>query len=243
MASHNPALWHGLDHLGAMAPGYQADLLLLRDLEAFQPDVVLKAGRPVAEIPPAHVPEWVKNTVRISPVGMNDLRIPWEGGRARVIGLVPEQIVTRSLVEEPPRRTASPRADPTPTWRRSPSSSATSGRAASASASCAGSGCAGERSPPRSLTTRTTSSSWASTTATWRGPCSGSQSWAAAVVAADRGVQAELPLPVAGLLSDAPLSDVVAASRACNEAAAPLGCTVATPFQAFAFLALSVIPS
>ena len=51
MASLNPALYHGLDHLGAIAPGYQADLLLLPDLESFVPELVLKRGRPVAEIP------------------------------------------------------------------------------------------------------------------------------------------------------------------------------------------------
>ena len=34
--------------------------------------------------------------------------IPWEGGRARVIGLVPGQIVTEALVEELAARTASP---------------------------------------------------------------------------------------------------------------------------------------
>ena len=58
-----------------------------------------------------------------------------------------------------------------------------------------------------------------------------------------RGVKAELPLPVAGLLSDAPLAEVVERSRACNEAAARLGCRLATPFLTLSFLALSVIPS
>src|SRR4051794_14212042 len=64
-ATLNPALWHGLSRLGAIAPGYQADILLLPDLERFVPEVVLKAGRPVAEIARAEVPEWVKHTVRI----------------------------------------------------------------------------------------------------------------------------------------------------------------------------------
>jgi adenine deaminase len=63
------------------------------------------------------------------------------------------------------------------------------------------------------------------------------------VVVADGEVQAELPLPVAGLLADLPLDDVVAASRACVEAARALGCTLPSPFQSLAFLALSVIPS
>jgi adenine deaminase len=55
-------------------------------------------------------------------------------------------------------------------------------------------------------------------------------------------VLAECPLPIAGLLSDAPLADVVAQSRATNEAARVLGWTGATPFLTLAFLALSVIP-
>ena len=63
------------------------------------------------------------------------------------------------------------------------------------------------------------------------------------IVAVD-GLQvlAECLLPIAGLLSDAPLADVIAQSRACNEAAHTLGWTGATPFLTLAFLALSVIP-
>jgi hypothetical protein len=58
-----------------------------------------------------------------------------------------------------------------------------------------------------------------------------------------RGVRAELPLPVAGLLSDQPLDVVLAQSEALSDAAAALGCTVEAPFHAMSFLALSVIPS
>ena len=50
-ATLSPALWHGLAHLGAVAPGYHADLLVLPDLERFVPETVLKRGRPAAEIP------------------------------------------------------------------------------------------------------------------------------------------------------------------------------------------------
>ena len=55
-------------------------------------------------------------------------------------------------------------------------------------------------------------------------------------------VMAELPLPVAGLLADAPLAEVVERSRACNDAAHELGWTGATPFLTLSFLQLSVIP-
>src|SRR5919199_410178 len=100
MASTNPALWHGLRHLGAVAPGYQADLLVLPDLERFEPELVLKAGRPPREIERAEVPEWIKHTVRVPHLTTGDLRIPFEGGRGRVIGVIPDQIVTEQLVEE-----------------------------------------------------------------------------------------------------------------------------------------------
>src|SRR6187397_2474814 len=111
-ATLNPAAWHGLSHLGAVAPGYQADLLLLPDLERFVPDTVLKAGRPVVAIPRADVPDWVRHTVRVGALGPELFRIPWSGGRARVIGLVPGQIVTESLVEEPTARAREAVADP-----------------------------------------------------------------------------------------------------------------------------------
>ena len=74
MASHHPALWHGLDHLGAVAPGYQADLLVFPDLERFVPELVLKRGRAVDDVEPTPVPEWVRQSVRLRPVGAGRLR-------------------------------------------------------------------------------------------------------------------------------------------------------------------------
>src|SRR6266705_3044977 len=101
LATINPATWHRLWHLGAIAPGYQADMLLLPDLERFEPELTIKAGRPVEEIPEPDVPEWVKHSVRNRPVSAADFEIPWRGGKARAIGLVPDQVVTESVEVEP----------------------------------------------------------------------------------------------------------------------------------------------
>src|SRR6266581_1568956 len=101
LATINPATWHRLWHLGAIAPGYQADLLLLPDLERFEPELTLKGGRPVEEIPEPDVPEWVKHSVRNKPVNAADFQIPWDAGKARAIGLVPDQVVTESIEVEP----------------------------------------------------------------------------------------------------------------------------------------------
>ena len=62
------------------------------------------------------------------------------------------------------------------------------------------------------------------------------------VAVEDDAVVAECPLTVAGLLSEAPLADVIAQSRDCNAAAVQLGWTGATPFLTLSFLGLSVIP-
>jgi adenine deaminase len=64
------------------------------------------------------------------------------------------------------------------------------------------------------------------------------------LVVVDAGkVTAELPLPIAGLMSDLPLGEVIAASEATVAAVHALGSEVESPFQSLAFLALSVIPS
>jgi hypothetical protein len=59
------------------------------------------------------------------------------------------------------------------------------------------------------------------------------------IVVVDGGqLLAELPLPVAGILSDAPLADVVAASEEVIAAARQLGVEIEAPFQLLAFLAV-----
>src|SRR5260370_644403 len=64
MATLNPAQYHGLPHLGAVAPGYQADIVVLEDLRSFRPKMVLKRGvEPVHE--PVEIPECVRRLAQI----------------------------------------------------------------------------------------------------------------------------------------------------------------------------------
>jgi adenine deaminase len=63
------------------------------------------------------------------------------------------------------------------------------------------------------------------------------------LVAVSNGkVRAELPLPVAGLMSPASLEEVVARNREVNQAAFSLGSYLEHPFMVLSFLALPVIP-
>ena len=52
-----------------------------------------------------------------------------------------------------------------------------------------------------------------------------------------------LPLPIGGLLSDAPWTEVAAALEQLHAAAHATGCPLSNPFLALAFLPLPVIPS
>ena len=240
MASHHGALWHGLDTLGAIAPGYQADLLLLPDLERFIPEIVLKRGRAVEEISRTPVPEWVTQSVRSRPVTADDFHVAWERGHARVIGLVPDQIVTESLIAELPQAVADPERD-----------------------------LAKIAVIERHLGTGRVGLGFVKGVGLQRGAFASTFSHDAhnivvvgmddrdmahavarlvelggGLVVADGGtVTAELPLPIGGLLSDLPLADVIEGTKATVAAVQALGSPLASPFQSLAFLALSVIPS
>ncbi len=244
MATLNPATWHGLAGLGAVAPSYRADLLLLPDLERFVPDVVLTAGAPPGEIAAPSVPEWVRHTVRVAPITLGDLRIPWEeGAAARVVGIVPGQIVTEALTEVPGVSKGAAVADP----ERDLAKIAVVERHL-------GTGRIG-LGLVRGLGLR--AGAIASTVAhdahniVCAGVDDGDMARAVQrladmgggmVVVRDRGIRAELPLPVAGLLSDAPLERVLEQTEALMAAVRDLGTPLEAPFDALAFLSLSVIP-
>jgi adenine deaminase len=245
LASLNPALWHGLDRLGALAPGYQADVLVLPDLESFRPELVLKRGRQVEEIARSEVPEWIKHTVRIGPLAVERFRIEWpDEAEARVIGLVPDQIVTESLVETPTVRNGEAVADPARDLAKIAVVERHLGtgrvglgfvRGFGLERGALGSTVAHDA---HNLVVVGMNDADMTRVVERLGELGGG------IVAVEDGeALAELPLPVGGLLSDLPLAEVVERSRACTEAAERLGCRGATPFLTMSFLALSVIPS
>jgi adenine deaminase len=243
-ATLNPATWHGLSHLGAVAPGHQADLLVLPDLESFRPELVLKAGEPVGEIVRPDVPEWVRQSVRIGPLAGDHLAARSDGGPIRVIGLVTDQVVTESLIERPTVANGFAIADPDRDLAKIAVIERHLATGRVGVGFVRGSGLQG--------------GALASTVAhdahnlvvvglsddEMLAAVARAVELGGGIVAVENGrVLAECPLPVAGLLSDAPLDDVIAQSRACNDAAAALGWIGATPFLTMSFLALSVIPA
>jgi adenine deaminase len=106
MASLNAAEAYHLYDRGAVAPGFQADLIVFDDLKAFNVEMVFKNGVLVAENGKANfeVAETrlagVTDTVNFKPVTSKDLDIEMETDFARVIRLLPHSLVTESAIRK-----------------------------------------------------------------------------------------------------------------------------------------------
>lgn len=95
-----PAKRYGLTNLGAIAPGYQADFLVLSDLEKVEVEQVYYKGTQVVqkETGKHQPPEKLTKTVHIKFDGVEELRLPMSGSRAKVIEVIPGEILTNELI-------------------------------------------------------------------------------------------------------------------------------------------------
>lgn len=104
MATLNTAEYFGLKKLGAVTPGRKADLVVFENFKSFAIKQVYKNGKlvvrdgvPVYDPPTRpHVP--VRSSVNIGWLEGDEFKIPARAERARVIGIVRDQIVTEFLL-------------------------------------------------------------------------------------------------------------------------------------------------
>ena len=105
LATLNAAEYFGLKRLGAIAPGYTANLIVVGSLSRFKVDMVFYHGRLVAEQgKPLFRPgkpgrRQPVATVNIKPFGQEALRLKARGDTMPVIEVIPGQIVTRKSIE------------------------------------------------------------------------------------------------------------------------------------------------
>lgn len=98
MASLNGALCHGLSYRGAIAPGYLADLVVLSDPMEVDISAVYKEGRLVytagqtLSLPAVPVPRALKDTMHLPPVTAEDFRL--HRVPEKIIGLNPGSLIT-----------------------------------------------------------------------------------------------------------------------------------------------------
>lgn len=110
MASLNAAQCFGLRQKGAIAPGYDADFLLLDSLEEFTIAEVYKGGllaaqdgRYVGPVFETSETASVRDTVRIAELSIDSFGIPMgKSTTAHIIGINPNNLITEHLIEETP---------------------------------------------------------------------------------------------------------------------------------------------
>jgi len=108
IACRNPARWFGISGMGAIAPGYRADFVVFETMGRFEAKMVWKSGTLVAEggkllqEPVAARPP-VRDSVNIKWLVAEDFRIPVPrtAARARVIEARPGSIITGELLLSP----------------------------------------------------------------------------------------------------------------------------------------------
>ena len=249
MATLNTARWHRRDGLGAVAPGYLADIVAVPDLSQFQPAMVWKRGRLAAldgEAVPISgpcAPEWMHNSVRIPVLAADDFRVT-ANGRIRVIGIQPGSLTTRTAVARAARHHGDAVADPGRDLAKVAVIERHRGTGRIGIGFVSGFGL--QRSALASTHAHDAhnlgvvgmNDADMALAANRLREIGGGQ-----VAALDGRVVAELPCPVAGLLSELPFEEVASAAARLDEAArSDLGATYPSPLMAMSFLALTVIP-
>lgn len=243
MATINAAETYGLIGYGAVAPGYRADLVLFDNLKDFRPQLVVTDGqifRPEADLPVKPDPK-IYNSVHLAPRKPDVLRLPVEGPMP-IIQTVDGELLTRLVWEEVPTRDGAFSAGGglvklAVLERHHASSRVGLGilrglpLQAGAMATTVGHDShnlivAGDNDADMLIAIDALEE------------CGGGY-----VVVSEGRVLAKLALPVAGLMSDAPLDEILRHQQALLQAAAQLGISnTSDPFITLSFVALPVIP-
>jgi adenine deaminase len=249
MATLNTAEHFRLHDRGAIAPGRRADMVVFADLSDVRPSAVYVGGHLVARNGLMLDGQGTlrqrasAGTVRVDWARV-DLAIPATGARARVIGVIPDQIVTRHEVMEVTVENGLAVADPSRDLLKMAVIERHGRTGGVGLGFVTGVGLA------RGAIAGTVAHDHHNLVVI--GADDRSMLTAARAVADAGGGQAVadgetvlglLPLPIAGLMSDLPIEEV---RRRCEDLSAHarrLGSTLPDPFMATSFLALEVIPS
>ncbi|MBI3982817.1 MAG: adenine deaminase [Gemmatimonadetes bacterium] len=250
MATLNVAEHFRLRDRGAVAPGRRADLIVFDDLACPQPDLVYVSGQLVASggrlldgtTAPHAAHAAVSNTVHVD-WSRVDLRIPAAGKRVRVVGAIPDQIVTGHEIMDAKVESGEAVADPARDLLKMAvierhGRRGSVGRGFVKGVGLSRGAIAGTVAHDHHNLVVIGADDVSMLTAARAVAAAGGGQ---AVAEADQ-VRALLPLPIAGLMSDLPIETVRDRMADLIGAARALGSRLHDPFMAMSFLALEVIP-
>jgi len=250
LASRTPARYFGLARRGAVAPGYAADFSLSPTLNPWTPVRVFKQGEEIARDGKLFVdPEsWTSPTLPPSPMRVSEmvpesLRVQARDGLLRVIGVREGSLLTSGLLEKPTVMNGSLVADTArDILKMVIYNRYVSGKPPSV-AFVKGIGLKkGAIATTVAHDSHNLIAVGATDTAILQVAEAVRQAGGGMAVGAEQEGTELLPLPIAGLMSDRPLIEVVERLESLKTKARLWGSPLHNPFMALSFLALPVIP-
>jgi adenine deaminase len=249
LATFNPADYWRLDGIGAVAPGYEANLNILTDFEKveveavlFQGETVAYRGEMVVDLPTNQPPDFLLDTLHVGPLSVDSFRLDPQKAKQAIV-VYDGQIITGVQTIEPVVVDGEAVTDVKSDFLK---------------VACI----------ERHKATGRVGVGYIRGFGLQRGAIASSiahdahnivvvgvsdvDMLAAAervielkgglVTAVDGRIVAELPLPIGGIISDQSLSTVSKLLEVVEQSANELGSRLTSPFGLLAFLALSVIP-
>ena len=253
MATLNAAEYFRLDDLGAIAPGFRADFIVFDHLSRFQITKVFKDGVLVAEdgrmvktLRPRRtsrkVPR-IPRSMRLKTLKKEDLSLRTTRPMAKVIQLVPNQILTRKVMKRVivKDRIAcpNPREDVLKVVvaeRHHATGNVGIGWVQGFGLKKGAIGSSVAHDSHNIVVVGTNDPDALKAVQTIQAMGGG------LVAVADEKVLASVPLPVAGLMSELPVVRVHQQMEVLKQSARDLGCKLPDPFMTLSFLSLPVIP-
>jgi adenine deaminase len=249
--SLNPAAHFSLERLGGLAPGWVADMVLVEDLESFRAKAVFLAGRQVASdgeltvsLDEHQYPEAARLTIQCPELTAEALRAPATGERAQVrVAAISSGTITKEEQLELPIADGAVQTDLSQDVQKLVHLN-------------------------RHTTEQKLSVGFTSGWGFRKGALATTLEWdtcnviivgatdddiiAAAdrvrelgggiVLAVDNEIKAELPFPIAGVISDLPLVEIVARMRALEAGLQELGCELERPLLTIQTICFTGLP-
>jgi adenine deaminase len=250
MATLNTAEYFRLDDLGAIAPGYRADIVSFDHLGRFQIKKVFKDGILVADdgkmlSPPLRKGQSpkVKGSVRIKPLHKDAFLLRSDQPLAKVIQLIPDQIVTKKVMKKILLKDGVAQPNPKEdilkivvVERHKTTGNIGIGFVQGFGLKKGAIGSSVAHDSHNLVIVGTNDLDILKAVEVIQAMRGG----LAAV--SDQKVLASLPLPIAGLMSEASVAQVNLQLETIHRATKNLGCKIQNPFMTLSFLSLPVIP-
>ena len=249
MASLNTAEYFKIQNLGAIAPGYKADFLVLPDLKTFKPDLVFKSGKLVAQngtlttpLDDYEIPS-VRGSVNVKWIEESDFKIEAKSDIVKAIGINKNQLLTNAVDSKILIKDGYAESNIEDDIlkicvieRHRASGNIGKGfvKGFGLKSGAIASTVAHDSHNMIVIGTNDADMCLAAVELV--------KSQGGKVVVNNGEVISKLSLPIAGLISDKDFDFVVSKCKELNDAAKAIGCTLNDPFMTMAFLSLPVIP-